>query len=235
MPKGWHKNLGVGLESALWSLIVCFLIVLDVVCAVLSDTLEDTDILNPKYEAVGEEVLLHTRRASLAVLGIFMIEQGLSIVAFGRLFFTHIWKVLDLGVVTLSLLFEIIGTEDELRRRSRHVAMWFRLLRMWKPFSMVFELVLLRYVFRQKFVVQRRAEEKLEEQSPSVKSTSGDTYSVVPVAAKVGEFACESNDRDCLEKDVRHESGPVLRNSSVDGGWSFCPWPRVAAMVACYQ
>jgi len=146
LPDGWRKSLGRVMESATIAIVVVFLILVDVVCAVASSVIEDTDLLNPKYAEEFERVAEGAEAASFCVLGIFLVEQMVSLVAFGRLFFHHLWHVLDLGIVGMSIAIDVgrhvVGlTESEGAAASAALLV----LRLWKMAAVLWELVYLRH------------------------------------------------------------------------------------------
>jgi len=131
---GCRKRLGEFLESPSVSALVIALIFVDLGCTALNDTLENTDLLNPKYHEQGESLAKLTHNICVSVLCVFFTEQFLHLVAFGFDFFTKIWMVMDLVVVTLSLLCETV-LEDAFAAVMPLMIM----LRLWKLAAFVFD------------------------------------------------------------------------------------------------
>eukprot|EP00443_Scrippsiella_acuminata_P048888 CAMPEP_0115282008 /NCGR_PEP_ID=MMETSP0270-20121206/59617_1 /TAXON_ID=71861 /ORGANISM="Scrippsiella trochoidea, Strain CCMP3099" /LENGTH=149 /DNA_ID=CAMNT_0002698833 /DNA_START=58 /DNA_END=507 /DNA_ORIENTATION=- len=86
--------------------VILFLVV-DLACSAMLTLLEDTDLLNPKYESEGERVVSIAEDISLTILVLFLLEIGLSIVAFRCAYFGDVWHLLDFVVVSCSLLLEV--------------------------------------------------------------------------------------------------------------------------------
>lgn len=156
--EGWQKQLGEFMESPSVSSVVISLIILDLTCTVINDTLENTEILNPKYEETGEIVAYWTKRVCLTTLAIFLVEQALHILAFGKEFFYHFWMVMDLVVVSVSL-----ASETVLESWAEDMVNFLMLLRLWKVVAAVFDIL---------HAEQERREraEKMECESPEHKN-----------------------------------------------------------------
>lgn len=132
---GWRRQLGAVLESQYTICLVIILIMVDLVATMVNVTLEDTDWLNPRYEESGQEVADFARHISLCVLCIFLLEQVLHVVAFGKAFFSHTWYVLDLAVVSVSLLCEVV-----LSGLSEDILPMLVVLRLWKVVAFIFDI-----------------------------------------------------------------------------------------------
>jgi hypothetical protein len=134
---GWRKSLGEKMESPIVSAVVIGLIFVDLFGTAINDALENTDFLNPVYHEQGEAMAQLTHKACVTVLVIFFLEQCLHIVAFGKLFFSKIWMVMDLVVVTLSLLCETV-----LEDTFSGVVPLLIILRLWKLGAFIFDCLL---------------------------------------------------------------------------------------------
>merc|ERR1712039_882633 len=99
---GWRKRLGEVMEGACVTGIILFLVIVDLACTAMNELIERTDWLNPKYEETWEVLAQATHDIELVVLPIFVVEQILHILAFGRSFFSHGWYVLDLVLVIIT-------------------------------------------------------------------------------------------------------------------------------------
>mmetsp|Transcript_103609 Transcript_103609/g.269895 ORF Transcript_103609/g.269895 Transcript_103609/m.269895 type:complete len:190 (+) Transcript_103609:46-615(+) len=140
---GWRKTLGQAVEGTVVDMSVCFLLFVDLVCTFIDEIIRNTDLLNPKYEDQGEKAAKWCEHISLVVLVLFMLELTLSLVAFGKRFFNHIWYVLDLGVVLISLICEIVSRFDD-ANGVELVAGIIILLRAWKAVAFGFDILKLR-------------------------------------------------------------------------------------------
>merc|ERR1719326_302723 len=125
------------MESPWVSGMVIFLICVDLTCTVINTFLEETDLLNPKYEEGGEATATVTHNICVAVLVIFLVEQLLHVVIFGAEFFKHPWYVLDLFVVCISLI-----CETTLEGLADDVIPVLILLRLWKVAAFIFDVAL---------------------------------------------------------------------------------------------
>lgn len=131
-------QLGEFLESPIVSGIVIILIVVDLVCTVINDTLENTDLLNPAYSESGESTAKMTHTICVTVLCMFLVEQLLHLLSFGRAFFGHFWMVTDLVVVSISLVCETL-----LEGTAENWASLLVALRLWKLVAFIFDMLLL--------------------------------------------------------------------------------------------
>jgi len=156
--EGWQKQLGEFMESPSISSVVISLIILDLTCTVINDTLENTEILNPKYEETGEIVAYWTKKVCLTTLAIFLVEQALHILAFGKEFFYHFWMVMDLVVVSVSL-----ASETVLESWAEDMVNFLMLLRLWKVVAAVFDIL---HAEKER----RERAEKMECESPEHKN-----------------------------------------------------------------
>uniref|UniRef100_A0A7S0A7E8 Voltage-gated hydrogen channel 1 n=1 Tax=Pyrodinium bahamense TaxID=73915 RepID=A0A7S0A7E8_9DINO len=139
VPSGWRKSLENVMESTSVNTAVIVLIIIDVSCTAVNDVLENTDLLNPKYQEEGERVSHATYATCIVVLSLFLLEQLLRIVASGYEFFTHPWYVMDLVVVVVSLVCETV------LHPYFHDADWIAMLvilRLWKVVAVIFDLFL---------------------------------------------------------------------------------------------
>lgn len=143
-----YQSLGEFLESSLVRAVVIPLIILDLVCTVINDGLENTDLLNPKYNEQGEYLSWLTHNTCVAILCIFLVEQLLHLLAFGWQFFTHFWMVSDLFVVSISLICET-ALEDWADNGAEDSVGLLVALRLWKLSAFTFDLLLLEHELRE--------------------------------------------------------------------------------------
>jgi len=155
--EGWRHSLGEFMESKYVSGTVIALILVDILCTVVNDLLENTDLLNPKYDEPGEKWENATYTISVSILLIFLLEQFLHIVAFGVKFFSHWWYVFDLLVVYVSLVCETI-----LRGPAEETLALLIVLRLWKVVAFLFDVCLA----KKEYDTQGAAEE--QEASPAM-------------------------------------------------------------------
>ena len=140
LPDGWQRSLGEKIESPLVSGIVILLICVDLSCTVLNVLVEETNSLNATYDKEEREHIAElTHNICVTVLVIFLIEQILHIVAFGKAFFSHPWYVLDLIVVSVSLICETV-----LEGMAEEFVPMLIMLRLWKVGAFVFDVFLAR-------------------------------------------------------------------------------------------
>jgi len=132
------EQLGEVMEGPTVSGVVIILIIVDLVCTGINDTLENTDLLNPAHKEQGEYTANLTHNICVSVLCIFLLEQCLHLLAFGREFFSHFWMVSDLIVVSVSLVCETVFEGKEEDWLSMLI-----LLRMWKLVAFIFDMLLL--------------------------------------------------------------------------------------------
>jgi len=136
---GWRKSLGSVMESTAISIAVVVLLLVEVFCTIVNDTLDSTDLLNPKYHSHGEYWEATTYTIIVCILCLFVLEQLLRIAAFGKEFFNHWWYVMDLVVVVISLLCEVV-----LHVYFKKVGLigLLILVRLWRLVAICFELFL---------------------------------------------------------------------------------------------
>lgn len=99
---GFRAKLGHVLEGKLVAIFVIVCTLIFVICTIIETLAEYTDILE---ESDGEK-WVHS--VSIAILFIFLLEQLLLILAFGKAFFTNMWYVTDFVVVCVSFVCEIV-------------------------------------------------------------------------------------------------------------------------------
>lgn len=137
MPAGWQKTLGEFMESPHVSGVVIILIFVDLGGTFVNDMCENTDLINPKYDEQKELAAKATHTVCVSVLCIFFIEQILHLVAFGEAFFTKFWYVMDLVIVSISLICETV-----LEDKAEDWLALFIVLRLWKVVAFIFDLCL---------------------------------------------------------------------------------------------
>mmetsp|Transcript_42980 Transcript_42980/g.68741 ORF Transcript_42980/g.68741 Transcript_42980/m.68741 type:complete len:179 (+) Transcript_42980:65-601(+) len=133
----WRKRLGERMESPYVSAIVVILIVVDLVCTVINLICEDTDLINPKYDEQKEYAAKLTHNICVTVLSIFLVEQLLHLFAFRMEFFKHHWYVMDLIVVSVSLI-----CETTLEGIAEDIIALTIVIRLWKLVAFIFDLLL---------------------------------------------------------------------------------------------
>mmetsp|Transcript_127395 Transcript_127395/g.407754 ORF Transcript_127395/g.407754 Transcript_127395/m.407754 type:complete len:191 (-) Transcript_127395:142-714(-) len=144
LRSGWRKTLGEAVEGTVVAMAVCLLLFVDLICTFIDEIIQNTDLLNPKYEDQGEGVAKWCEHISLVVLVLFMLELSLGVVAFGKRFFSHIWYLLDFGVVLMSLICEIVSRFYD-ADGAQLLAGILILLRAWKFFAFGFDILMLRH------------------------------------------------------------------------------------------
>jgi hypothetical protein len=135
--EGWRQRLGECMESPAVSGVIIILIFVDLGCTLVNDICENTNLVNPVYDEQKESAARITHTICVTVLCIFFLEQILYLVAFGKNFFTKPWFVMDLVVVTISLVCETV-LEDVAKG-------WVALLivlRLWKIVAFIFDMCL---------------------------------------------------------------------------------------------
>jgi hypothetical protein len=134
----WRQTLGKVLEGPVVSGIVVVLILVDLVSTIVNHVCEHTDWVNPKYDEQKESWATSTHILCVTILLIFLLEQVLHLISFGAKFFSKIWFVLDLVVVIISLLCETV-----LEGLVSGWAPLLIILRLWKVFAFIFDMLLL--------------------------------------------------------------------------------------------
>ena len=164
----WRRWLGSIMESTLMTGAIVLLIFIDLLSTTVNVMLEETDLLNPKYEHEGEALAMVTHRISLGVLCIFLGEQILHLVAHGSDFFTHHLYVLDLVVVCTSLVCETV-----LEEAAHESAKLLILTRLWKLVAFLFDIFLGFHELQELHELQQeRSEREEREESRSSSSSS---------------------------------------------------------------
>merc|ERR1712151_992081 len=130
-------SLGGFLESPKVSAVIIFLIMVDLSGTAVNDICENTDLVNPKYDEQKESAAKWSHMICVTVLVIFFIEQMLHLAAFGKRFFSKFWYVMDLIVVTASLICETV-----LENISKGIVPLLIVLRLWKLVAIIFDMLL---------------------------------------------------------------------------------------------
>lgn len=133
------SSLAEFMEGRIVRAIVIPLIGLDLVSTAINFSLENTDMLDPKYIEQGENMARLTHIISVAVLSIFLVEQLLRILAFRCRFFTCFWMVSDFVVVVVSFI-----SETFLEGSSSALG-FLCALRLWKLVGFVYDSLLLNH------------------------------------------------------------------------------------------
>lgn len=140
----FQKWLGETLESHWAQVIIVMLLVLDAIITAVELLLEKGENHRP-WEKVLHKVLFGF---TLAILGIFLVEIILKVIAFGWRFFTKFLFVFDAVIVIVSLTLEIIyGLSED------GVIGLLVLLRFWRVIRIVYSVAHSSHI---------RSEEKLE-------------------------------------------------------------------------
>jgi len=135
--------LGEALEGVCVSMAVILLLVVDLACSAMLTLLAETDLLNPKYESEGEHVMSIAEEISLTILILFLLEIGLSIVAFRCAYFRDVWHLLDFVVVSCSLVLEVFHHVAD-ADGTILVAAVIGFGRLWRLFAFGFDVVYLK-------------------------------------------------------------------------------------------
>lgn len=155
---GFAEALGETLESPSFTFLIIILIQIDLACTIICALIEKTDLINPKYEATAESFAEHAKTVGVSILCVFIFEQLLRMVAFGiGSFFSHIWFVSDLVVVSLSLACETV-----LEHQSKFLPRLAVFMRLWMVIAFVFDICLLEHERAEREEVLAEAEEKKE-------------------------------------------------------------------------
>lgn len=147
----WRHNFAEILESETVLATILSLIVLDVLCAVIK-CLAETEQFR---EALEEKPLEWAETLGFCCLVVFFTEQICHLVAFGKHFFANFWYVSDLIVVSLSIVAEL-NEEIILKEYANAI----RLVRAWRLFAGIFDILLSRHVLDE---VEEAKEKKEEE------------------------------------------------------------------------
>mmetsp|Transcript_103612 Transcript_103612/g.195119 ORF Transcript_103612/g.195119 Transcript_103612/m.195119 type:complete len:180 (+) Transcript_103612:47-586(+) len=139
-PGSWQKQLGKTLESPMVIGSVLMLVIIDLYSSVINYVMENTDWLAHKYHKEGEKIAHVTWVISVTILSIFFVEQLLHLLCFGWKYFEHLWYVLDLFVVSVSLFAELV-----LEGKVQDVVSLLIVLRLWKVMVFVFDVFLARH------------------------------------------------------------------------------------------
>eukprot|EP00927_Polykrikos_kofoidii_P048278 TRINITY_DN42495_c0_g3_i1.p1 TRINITY_DN42495_c0_g3~~TRINITY_DN42495_c0_g3_i1.p1 ORF type:complete len:751 (+),score=84.82 TRINITY_DN42495_c0_g3_i1:200-2452(+) len=99
----WRQHLARFLEDQRWSLLVILWVMVDM-CSIFFRNIAATSLFNPVHSENINYVAMWSKILSLSILFVFMVEQVLHLVAFGRVLFSKRWLVLDLAVVGFCFL-----------------------------------------------------------------------------------------------------------------------------------
>mmetsp|Transcript_23935 Transcript_23935/g.44345 ORF Transcript_23935/g.44345 Transcript_23935/m.44345 type:complete len:623 (-) Transcript_23935:71-1939(-) len=158
---GWRRKLGNVIEHPLVNMSVLLLILIDICCATVHDLLNQTDLLNPKYNRTKYYIIHTSHKVSIYILCTFLVEQMLHIICFGKAFFYHFWYVCDLVTVYVSLMGETVAHE-----KFGDVVSFLICMRLWKVTTVIFDVFLAGYQNQEMQEKILKKKERMHSRSP---------------------------------------------------------------------
>lgn len=119
------------------------MVLLNVMCTVVFEILENTDWINPKYDVPADTWVKVLKVVGKVQLSISALEIIALIIVFGRTFFLHAWYVFDLLIIVVAITVEVVGYASQ----KMEFVVWGHVLlalRGWKFFVLIMDVIQLK-------------------------------------------------------------------------------------------
>mmetsp|Transcript_91386 Transcript_91386/g.161063 ORF Transcript_91386/g.161063 Transcript_91386/m.161063 type:complete len:499 (+) Transcript_91386:61-1557(+) len=134
--------IGRTMEAGWFRLCVLAAVLVDIFCLFVIGTVQQTDWLNPKYKVQGDNWANGLRDVNIMILCGFLAEQFLHSITHGKLFFRHIWYILDLVGSYVALVAGCVLIDLYPANRLIQCLELLPLMRLWNVVAIILDLLL---------------------------------------------------------------------------------------------